>query len=413
MLCRDSVIFRLFLRGFFHFRHISDNPFIHTTTGGIRMATENIVLKREELFDLVWTEPISKLAKRFGISDVGLAKICKRLQIPRPEQGHWVRVKKNWPVKARPQLPPVHDPSLFQVVIEARKGPASDPERKLDADPLIIQERLLENRIHVSATLSSPHPLIRATAERAKGRRPDKYGRISLQGKDSLDIHVSPASLPRALRVMNALIKASEARGMRISAGNAPGFETQIIVRGEELAIGIYEPSIQTPHAMTPDEKREKEKYGRDPYEKYDYHPSGKLSLLVKKGYYPAALVKDTEKKSIEECLNEFIVRLMRVAEAEKAERLEWERRRAEEEEARQRREEIERRKRKERERYEQLLKQVDAWTRSNQIRAFVEAVKTSAVREAGSIEPGSDLDQWIQWANQHADRMRSRQSCT
>jgi hypothetical protein len=369
------------------------------------MATENIVLKREELFDLVWTEPISKLAKRFGISDVGLAKICKRLQIPRPEQGHWVRVKKNWPVKARPQLPPVHDPSLFQVVIEARKGPASDPERKLDADPLIIQERLPENRIHVSATLSSPHPLIRATAERAKGRRPDKYGRISLQGKDSLDIHVAPASLSRAFRIMNALIKALETRGMKVSAGNAPGFETRIYVRGEEIAIGIYESSKQVPHAMTPDEKREKEKFGRDPYEKYDYHPSGRLSLLVKKGYYPAALVKDTDKKSIEVCLNDFIIRLIKVAETEKADRLEWERRRAEEEEARQRREEIERRKRKERERYEQLLKQVDAWTKSNQIRLFVEAVKISAVREAGSIESGSDLDQWIQWANQQADR--------
>jgi hypothetical protein len=368
------------------------------------MATENIVLKRDELFDLVWTEPLTKLAKRFCISDVGLAKICRRLQIPRPELGHWVRVQNGWPVKAKPPLPPVHDPSLYQVAIEATQRPADELERKLDADPLIIKERLPENRIHVSATLSSPHPVIRATAERAKGRRPDKYGRISLQGKDSLDIHVTPASLPRALRVMNALIKALETRGMKVSAGNAPGFETRIYVRGEELAIGIYESAKQVPHVMTPDEKKEKEKYGRDPYEKYDYQPSGKLSLLVKKGYYPAALVKDTEKKSIEECLNDFIVRLMRIAEAEKAERLEWEQRRAEEEEEQRRRAEIERRKRKEKERYEQLLSQVDAWTRSNQIRLFVEAVKASAARESGSIESGSDLDRWIQWANQQSE---------
>jgi len=220
------------------------------------METEDIVLKREELYDLVWTEPLSKLAKKYAISDVGLAKICKRLQIPRPEQGHWVRVKKNWPVKARPQLPPVHDTSLFQVVIEARKGPASDPERKLDADPLIIQERLPENKIHVPATLSSPHPLIRATAGRAKGMRPDKYGRISLRANECLDIHVGPASLPRALRVMNALIKALEKRGITISVKNTARFETRVFVRGEELSIGIYESSKQMPHALTASERK-------------------------------------------------------------------------------------------------------------------------------------------------------------
>ena len=372
----------------------------------VKLGTENITLTREKLYDLVWTEPMSTLAKKFGISDVGLAKICKRLQIPRPEQGHWVWVKKNWPLKAKPPLQPVHDASLSQVVIEAVQRPGSDLERKLEADPLIIQERLPENRIHVSASLSAPHPFVRATAERAKGRKPDKYGRISLQGKDSLDIHVSPTSISRALRVMNALIKASETRGMRISAGNAPGFETRIFVRGEEIAIGIYESSNRVPHAMTPEEKREKEKYGRDPYEKYDYHPSGKLSLLVKKGYYPAALVRDTEIKSIEACLNDFIVRLIKVAEAEKADRLEWERRRAAEEEERRRREETEMRKRGEEEKFRNLERQVAAWTKSNQIRAFVEALTATAVRESGAIEPGSELDKWTEWANKQADRI-------
>jgi hypothetical protein len=349
---------------------------------------------------------MSTLAKKFGISDVGLAKICKRLQIPRPEQGHWVRVKKNWPLKAKPPLQPVHDASLSQVVIEAVQRPGSDLERKLEADPLIIQERLPENRIHVSASLSAPHPLVKAAAERAKGRKPDKYGRISLQGKDSLDIHVSPTSLSRALRVMNALIKASEARRMRISAGNAPGFETRIYVRGEEIAIGVYESSKQVPHVMTPDEKREKEKYGRDPYEKYDYHPSGKLSLLAKKGYYPAALVKDTEKKSIEACLNDFIVRLIKVAEAEKADRLEWERRRAAEEKEHRRREEIERRRREEEERFRKLERQVEAWTKSQRIRDFIQAVKSLALERREIMEDDHDFKKWVEWANEQADKI-------
>jgi len=41
----------------------------------------------EELYQLIWGKPIHTLSKEFGISDVGLAKICKRNNIPRPERG--------------------------------------------------------------------------------------------------------------------------------------------------------------------------------------------------------------------------------------------------------------------------------------------------------------------------------------
>ncbi len=52
------------------------------------MAEERI-LTRKELFDLVWSKPIQHLAREFKLSDVGLAKTCKRYAIPRPERGYW------------------------------------------------------------------------------------------------------------------------------------------------------------------------------------------------------------------------------------------------------------------------------------------------------------------------------------
>jgi len=39
-------------------------------------------LKREDLHKLVWTAPVSEVASRIGISDVGLAKACRRADIP-------------------------------------------------------------------------------------------------------------------------------------------------------------------------------------------------------------------------------------------------------------------------------------------------------------------------------------------
>jgi hypothetical protein len=48
----------------------------------IREATVSfpkITISREELYDKVWTTPIQKLSKEFGLSDVGLGKVCRRL----------------------------------------------------------------------------------------------------------------------------------------------------------------------------------------------------------------------------------------------------------------------------------------------------------------------------------------------
>jgi len=39
---------------------------------------------RQELFELVWSMPMTKLSKQFELSDVGLRKICVKHQIPLP-----------------------------------------------------------------------------------------------------------------------------------------------------------------------------------------------------------------------------------------------------------------------------------------------------------------------------------------
>jgi hypothetical protein len=39
---------------------------------------------RQELFDLVWSAPTRTVAKNLGISDVGLAKACRRADLLLP-----------------------------------------------------------------------------------------------------------------------------------------------------------------------------------------------------------------------------------------------------------------------------------------------------------------------------------------
>ncbi len=56
------------------------------------MADETIILKREELYKLVWSEPVSKLARRYVLSDRGLGKICARQGILADEEERFENV---------------------------------------------------------------------------------------------------------------------------------------------------------------------------------------------------------------------------------------------------------------------------------------------------------------------------------
>ncbi len=60
----------------------------------VEARNEPAKLGRDELYRLVWETPLIHLAKRYGITGNGLAKICNRLNVPYPPQGHWARVSR-------------------------------------------------------------------------------------------------------------------------------------------------------------------------------------------------------------------------------------------------------------------------------------------------------------------------------
>ena len=68
------------------------------------MTPERIRLTRAELYEKVWATPMRTLAKEFGMSDVGLAKICRKHNIPVPPVGYWRKKETGYKVN-RPRLP--------------------------------------------------------------------------------------------------------------------------------------------------------------------------------------------------------------------------------------------------------------------------------------------------------------------
>jgi hypothetical protein len=51
-----------------------------------------IEFERVALYEEVWTVPLTQLGKKYGLSDNGIRKVCKALNIPLPAIGHWAKV---------------------------------------------------------------------------------------------------------------------------------------------------------------------------------------------------------------------------------------------------------------------------------------------------------------------------------
>lgn len=89
-------------------------------------------LTRQELYDLVWSEPVTTIASRYGISGRGFAKACERQQVPVPPRGYWAR-----PEAARSRLK-VNLPPY----VAAPANPAPAPKRKVSDKPSPLDQAL-------------------------------------------------------------------------------------------------------------------------------------------------------------------------------------------------------------------------------------------------------------------------------
>ncbi len=68
---------------------------------------------RLDLYNEVWNQPLVKLSRRYGISDVRLGKVCRKLKIPHPGRGYWAKKKAGSAVERMP-LPNFKDAPVVQ-----------------------------------------------------------------------------------------------------------------------------------------------------------------------------------------------------------------------------------------------------------------------------------------------------------
>lgn len=88
---------------------------------------------RHELYELVWSRPLSGLAAELGISGNALARICDRLMVPHPKRGYWTAAGEARREGRTPLPPP--PPDCEEIIeISARRAPSRRGRTRLSLD---------------------------------------------------------------------------------------------------------------------------------------------------------------------------------------------------------------------------------------------------------------------------------------
>jgi hypothetical protein len=347
--------------------------------------TENIkILSREELYNLVWTKPLTTLAKEFAYSDNGLRKICIKHNIPLPKSGYWSKVKFNKKVK-KEKLSKIDNPAQIKLYLrqegqESINHPNSE-RAKLKNEignnkelPLIVPDKL-----------SKPDELIIKAREDLKGKEPSTWGTsegLLSTSPGIINLQVSKSNISRALRFMDAFIKLIKKRGHSIKVSDG----TIVIINEENLKIKIRE-------------YVKRKEINDNGWKRSGYKPSGELSFRIET--YPEKIWRDGKKSQIEEKLTSILITLELKAKQNKERRLEheaWQRNFRKQEEIKKA---LQEKKDKELEGFESLFHTATRWHKSQYIRNYIEEFKDYAIKSNSLDE---EKKEWIEWAKEKAD---------
>jgi hypothetical protein len=362
------------------------------------MSDDRIELTREGLYQRVWTTPATRLAEEFGISDVALGKICRRMDVPKPPLGYWRKIETGHE-KHIPPLPEPNENTLTSVYIT----PHFQTDQLATQDPRVRErlaaERLPENRIKVLETLNDPHPLVALFLRRRENVGQGDETEPSDERDSLLNIEVSDGTLDRSLRIMDAVLKALEARGYKVKVSRDHWEKATRVYCTDvdaEAQISLSESYREVERELTPAERK------KPPYlidNRLITVPSGKLIFKVKGRWVETKWWKDKKLDRLESRLNEVVAGIITKLENLRLEEL------AKKEEKR-RQEEEQRRREEEQARRDQLHRDVAAWRKSEDIRAYLRAYEEKLLRERGEIALGSEEDLWLKWARRYADHL-------
>jgi len=352
-----------------------------------------MTISRQELYDQVWSKPLIHLAKEYQLSDVGLAKICRRHNIPLPPIGYWVKLAHGYNVK-KTSLPELNKGEVEQIEM-IMKEPSPINELNLEGTKEDqIGKAIGHSFVALNEFKKGFHPLI-VDAQKELRERLKLYRKLE-EGEwiHFLNMSVTKSSTERALSLMNMLFQIIEANGLPII--RKPGYkeETYVKVNGIDVQVALKE---RTKRSENPDSKS---------YNKFVFHPTGILYFEFVNIYVSGArkIWNDVPTTKLEEIVNDVVSGIVVASILDKKSDEERAKIHKAEEEESDRKRLIEEQNRKEQERVHALFRDAQKYQTSNIIRGYIKAVEERSASETAAIEEKLELKDWIKWAKGKAD---------
>src|SRR6185295_10846892 len=166
-------------------------------------------LTREQLFELVWTEPMLRIGERFRVSSSYMARVCTDLRVPRPPRGYWAQREFGKAPTERPSLPPAR-PGDTTVWTPGSALTSMRPQ-VVRASPGVPSAR----RLHKLA--DDRHELLVGVKPHFLKTRKSEVGLLRPFKRLLVDIVTSEKQLDVVLGAANDLFLALEAKGHRVT----------------------------------------------------------------------------------------------------------------------------------------------------------------------------------------------------
>lgn len=379
-----------------------------------------ITFQRSALYDEVWTEPLTKLGKKYGLSDNGLRKVCKAMNIPLPQAGHWARLAAGQVVPRTP-LPD----EVECVTFVSNPPPAPEDQFHVPEDDAWMSEHMsLEESsdfaIVVPAQVKHWHSAVAPLRDRMKERLAEverwrrseeraarqeswarspgfegwKWRSFLRDGQLLLEapLRVTPKTYARALCVANSVCIEAQRRGFKASL-SSDSSRIQLDGHGATVFVRLTEKLDQ-------EVRREPRYPGGSAEDIKVKNPTGQLKLIAGTSTHSEReIATDNTARQLEGDLNSAFVRIyaqiVRYRQAERkrdAWRRDWELAQAQRVAEAQRAAMIRKRKLR-------LIRETRNWHRSQAIRSYVGHVVAAYEEANPSSADFTPVHKWRSWA--------------
>lgn len=362
--------------------------------------------QRRELYELVWSEPMRDLAATFEMSDVGLAKICRKADIPVPPRGHWAKRaagKRSLQTPLPPRFPGATDDVTVGTGAHRYghnwSGPTLDepapPPPVFEEDMTSVESRaeaIVVGRVPRPPLSGNLHPLIKELLDKDEARKNNGHGWDRPE-------HDTPTER-RRLRLLNALFLVFANIGCKVWMDTTQHPHQKD--RSPSVTVGSIRIGV-TVGPTAPTGRKRASVPGKEMFQ-----------LTIGSNDMDGRSWADADGKPIERQLREIVVQTLIFAEASYRTRadhlhdqqLRW---RAEAEE-KLRLEALERERlarelaeQEAKARIDRLLSQAQALDQSDTIRSYVARVRS---RRSEILSSDADVEAWAAWALAEADRI-------